>query len=129
MQPNPTNFFETVWLLSLLLLGILLPATGHAAPFCLQSQTLPPQCIYHDAALCAKDAARQGGECSGNKKELRLVPSVGKYCVVTSQKASLCIYASLDSCQKVAHAQGAACMESYGTGSGAPNPNNPFKAE
>ena len=126
MQPKPTNFFESAWLLSLLPLGILMPAAAHAAPFCLQSQAIPPQCIYFDANLCAKDAARQGGECSGNKEELSLVPNVGKYCVVTSQKASLCIYASLDSCQKAAQSQGAVCMELYDTGSGAPNP---FKAE
>ena len=126
MQPNQTNSFESAGLLSLLVLGILMPAAGHAAPFCLQSDAIPPQCIYFDAALCAKDAAKQGGECSANRAEVVLVPNVGKYCMVTSQRASLCIYASITSCQNAAKAQGGACVELYGTGSGAPNPYNQF---
>jgi hypothetical protein len=129
MQPNPTNFFESAWLLRLLLLGILMPAAGHAAPFCLQSEAIPPQCIYYDAALCAKDAGKQGGECSANKNEFRLALNVGKYCMVTSQRASLCIYASIDSCLKAATAQGGACVESQGTGSGGPNPHNAYSGD
>jgi hypothetical protein len=126
MQPNLPNFFKSAWLLSLLLTGILTPAPGHAAPFCLQSESIPPQCIYVDAALCARDAAKQGGECTANKNEFRLTPNIGKYCVVTSQLVSLCIYADIDSCQKAATSQHGACVESPGGtgGSGGPNPYN-----
>ena len=126
MQPNLPNFFKSAWLLSLLLTGILTPAPGHAAPFCLQSESIPPQCIYVDAALCARDATKQGGQCVANINEFRPTPNIGKYCVVTSQKASLCIYASIDSCQKAATSQHGACVESPGGtgGSGGPNPYN-----
>ena len=35
-----------------------------AAPFCLQNQIIPPQCIYYDANECQHDAMRQGGVCA-----------------------------------------------------------------
>jgi hypothetical protein len=91
---------------------LTLPGPAMAAPFCVTSEALPAQCIYYDAGLCQRDAARQGasGECVVNPKEVRLTPSVGAYCLVTSTLASLCVYQDLDSCSKAAAPQQAACM-------------------
>src|ERR1700744_5036017 len=63
-----------------------------AAPFCIQSQALPPQCNYYHAAECQADAARQGGVCEANPQQLTLHPGIGQYCLATSYGASYCIY-------------------------------------
>ena len=55
-----------------------------AAPFCIESQALPPQCNYFDAAQCQSDAARQGGVCSANPQQLTLQPGIGQFCLVNS---------------------------------------------
>lgn len=80
-----------------------------AAPFCIQSQALPPQCNYYDAAECQSDAARQGGVCEANPQQLTLQPGVGQYCLVTSDGVSLCIYPDRGSCQADALRQHGAC--------------------
>src|SRR6516164_7020329 len=89
---------------------LTLPGSAMAAPFCVMSQAVPPQCIYYDAGLCARDAGQQHGECVVNTKEVRLTPSIGAYCLVTSARASLCIYQDLDSCGKEAARQQGACV-------------------
>lgn len=76
--------------------GIGQPAS--AAPFCLRSQVISPQCIYYDAQQCQRDAQRQNGECAANPSELRLTQGSGEYCVVTSTQASSCVYADQPSC-------------------------------
>jgi hypothetical protein len=104
------------------LLGSAAPAL--AAPFCIQSQSLPPQCMYYDAAECQNDAARQGGVCSANAAELTLQPGIGQYCLVTSGGASLCIYPDRGSCMADAARQHGACTAAPNAapGSKAPDP-------
>jgi hypothetical protein len=80
-----------------------------AAPFCIESQALPPQCNYFDAAQCQSDAARQGGVCSANPQQLTLQPGIGQYCLVNSYGASSCIYPDRGSCMVEAARQHAAC--------------------
>lgn len=81
-----------------------------AAPFCIQSQTLPPQCNYYDAQECQHDAARQGGVCSVNpQQKAMLQPGEGQYCIVTSGGASACVYADRGTCMREAEREGAAC--------------------
>jgi hypothetical protein len=78
-----------------------LPAAGaEAAPFCIRSQVLPPQCIYQDAQQCDREAQRQGAVCSTNPAELRLTPGWGKYCVVTSSRTSDCSYGDRTTCAR-----------------------------
>jgi hypothetical protein len=113
-------------LLQVLLLT--LPGSAIAAPFCLTSEAIPAQCIYYDAALCQRDAARQGasGECVVNTREVRLTPSIGAYCLVTSTLASMCVYPDYDTCTKEAGRQQGACVVAAagagGRGGGAPDP-------
>lgn len=94
--------------------GILLaaaPAPTLAAPFCIQSQSLPPQCNYYDASECEKDAAKQGGYCNANPENARIVPNVGQYCMVTSGGATSCVYADRQSCMADAAREGGACTD------------------
>jgi hypothetical protein len=106
---------------------LTLPGSAMAAPFCLTSQAIPPQCIYYDAGLCQRDAARQGasGECVVNTKEVRLTPSTGAYCLVTSTVTSQCVYLDYDSCLREANRQQGACA-SAAAGAGRPGVPDPF---
>jgi hypothetical protein len=126
-QTNPANFFRPAWRPIAVLLGLLTPIGGHAAPFCIGSESLPPQCIYYDSQSCNKEAIKQGGVCSVNTKEVRLTKNIGQYCVVTSQRVSLCIYSDRSSCSAAAKVQGGACVSSPEVApSGAPDPFSQF---
>lgn len=94
-----------------------------AAPFCMQSQSLPPQCNYYDANECQKDAGRQGGVCSANPQQLALQPGIGQYCVVTSGGVSACIYSDRSTCMAEAARQNGACTQAPNVApSGSPDP-------
>lgn len=80
-----------------------------AAPFCVESQALPPECNYYDASQCQTDAARQGGICSANPQQLTLQPGIGQYCVTNSYGVSSCIYPDRGSCTAEATREHAAC--------------------
>jgi hypothetical protein len=89
---------------------IALPAPAIAAPFCVQTEAVPPQCIYYDAGSCNQRASQMGGHCAVNPREQHLTPSIGHYCLVTSGMASLCIYADENSCFRDAQRQQGACI-------------------
>jgi hypothetical protein len=108
MQSTRGKLLKPAWS-SVLLLGLATPVAGQAAPFCLQTEAVGPQCIYYDANSCRKEAQRQGGLCSANAKEVRLTPNIGQYCVVTSQRVSLCTYLDRTSCTAEAVRQHGAC--------------------
>jgi hypothetical protein len=82
-----------------------------AAAYCIQSETLPPQCYYDDPAQCQAEANRQGGVCSANPQQLALQPGVGQYCVVTAGGASACVYSDRGTCAAEAQRQGGACTD------------------
>jgi hypothetical protein len=122
-RTNPTNLFRPAWWLGTTLLGLLIPSGGHAAPCCIGSESVPPQCIYYDSVSCNKEAVRQGGICSVNAKEVRVTRNVGQYCVVTSQMVTLCHYSDRPSCTAAATLLHGACMASPEVApSGAPDP-------
>jgi hypothetical protein len=85
-----------------------------AAPFCISSQVLPPQCIYVDAEECGREATRQGAVCSANAAELRLTRGVGQYCAVTSTQISICHYADRQSCNVDAARLHGTCVAALG---------------
>ena len=89
--------------------SLLLPVAAQAAPFCIESQALSPQCIYYDADNCRREAYRQGATCSANKEEVHLTTNVGQYCLVTSQQVSLCIYSDRGTCSADAEKQHGTC--------------------
>ncbi len=87
------------------------PLTAVAAPFCVQTQAVPPQCIFYDAALCNQRATQLGGLCSVNAKEVRVSAGLGHYCLITSSLVSSCIYADRNDCQRDALQQRGACVD------------------
>lgn len=91
------------------LFGLLLPFSVLAAPFCIESQALPPQCMYYDAASCQREATRQQAACSVNVKELPLSNNVGQYCMVSSDGASQCFYSDRTTCAAAATRQHGLC--------------------
>jgi hypothetical protein len=95
-------------LLQTLLLSLPVPAI--AAPFCVQTQTVPPQCIYYDMGSCQQRATQLNGNCSVNANEVRLTPSTCHYCLVAGGGAAECIYVDQNDCNKEARRQQGACI-------------------
>jgi hypothetical protein len=111
------------WLVALLALAAFPAPAALAAPFCLELQSVPPQCIYFDANDCRVEANHQHGACVANPQEVGLVPSVGAYCIVTSGGASSCTYQDAVSCSREAVHQGGVCVTAPVAAAGTtPNP-------
>jgi hypothetical protein len=98
------------------LLGVLLaaPATAIAAPFCVQNQSIPPQCIYYDAQSCNFEAGKINGFCTVNPQQVTVRSGIGHYCLITSGMVSQCIYPDLSNCQAEAKRQQGACVQDPG---------------
>ena len=98
-------------------LAAFLAATGgpaFAARFCIQSQSLPPQCIYDDPSECQQAAAQQGGVCSANPQQFTLQRGIGQYCVVALAGSSSCVYADRATCMAEAQHEHGACIAAPG---------------
>ena len=105
----------------------LLAQTAAAAPFCVTNQAVPPQCIYHDAAICARDARQQGGTCATNPKEFKLAAGAGQYCVITTSQISLCEFADRNTCAQEATRQHGTCIDApQRRAFGTPDPYSPI---
>ena len=99
------------------------PRKSEAAPFCLSTLGIAPQCLYYDADICRRDALKQGGSCEPNPEETRVGYGSGQYCLVISQGASLCSYFDRDSCEIDARRQHGACYFDTQKATGAPDPS------
>ncbi len=115
----------------LAVLAVAFGTPAAAAPFCIQSQILPPQCIYYDAQQCSLAAQRQGATCAANPAELKLSAGNGPYCVVTSSQASVCAYADRGTCAREAARQQGTCTDapSRAGGVGTPDPYSPVNGD
>lgn len=98
-------------MLAAVVAGVAWSGAAMAAPFCLQSQGITPQCIYYDAALCQRDAQHQNAECAINKSEVKIRGGTGQYCMVTSSLVTVCHYQDRDSCVADAKRQNGACTD------------------
>lgn len=95
----------------LVLLTASLPAT--AAPFCVESEALPPQCIYFDAGSCNDRAKQLQAYCSVNESEVHtnVTAALGHYCLLTSTQVSMCIYTDRGNCERDAQQQRGVCVQ------------------
>jgi hypothetical protein len=93
------------------LLSLIAPLPVVAAPFCIESMALPPQCMYYDAGLCQQAADQQHGLCAVNPNEVKVSPGIGHYCLLTSSLVSSCIYTDRRDCQRDATVQHGACVD------------------
>ena len=92
------------------LLAMLEGKPAHAAPFCVQTESVPAECLYFDSAACAARAKQINGYCTVNAAELRLAPDIGHYCLITSGPVSSCLYADSSSCDAEAKRQHGVCV-------------------
>jgi hypothetical protein len=97
--------------------GLLaIPVVSAAAPFCVRTEAVPPQCIYDDAALCNARATQMGGNCLPNPAEWHVTVGSGHFCLLTSGRTASCIYADPGTCATDAQHQQGVCV---------PAPNRP----
>ena len=99
--------------ISFITLTFLLPGQPLlAAPFCVQTQAMPPQCDYYDAAQCRKRAAELKGYCVANPPELVIrAGGTGEYCLVLSSRDAQCLYPDRTSCENDAGPANGVCIE------------------
>ena len=102
-----SNYFRLV--VTLAVNGLAM-SRAFAAPFCVQTEALPPQCLYFDAASCATNARQMHGSCGVNTAELHIAPGLGHYCLVTSGLVSSCVYLDGSSCDVEAKRQHGVCV-------------------
>lgn len=98
----PRRLVELLWL--------TLPLPAAAAPYCVQTQAVPPQCIYFDPNSCNERARQLDGTCTANPDEVHVTAGLGHYCLLTSG-ASLCIYADRNNCDRDARRQHGVCAQ------------------
>lgn len=98
--------WPSLWLVALL----ATPAPVLAAPFCVQTQAIPPQCLFTDAAECNVRAAQMGGTCTVNSDDVHVSSGLGHYCLLTSGLVSSCIYADRADCDQEARHQQGLCV-------------------
>src|SRR5580693_6201623 len=99
------------------------PQPATAAPFCVQTEAIPPQCIYFDARSCNDRAHEMGGTCSVNTAEAHISVGLGHYCLFTSAQISACIYPERAACYAEAKHQHGVCVAApNATESPAPDP-------
>jgi hypothetical protein len=104
-------------------IAVLMAQPVVAAPFCISSQVLPPQCIYYDAQQCNKEAQRQGAVCGTNPADVKLTDGPGQFCVVTSGRFSVCAYLDRPTCeQEAARQHGTCAVSSRHVSVGSPDP-------
>ena len=86
---------------------------GHqlaAAPFCVRTDAIPPQCIFFEAASCNTRAMQMGGTCVPNPAEWPVTVGSGHFCLLTSSRVASCIYVDAGTCAIDAHHQQGVCV-------------------
>jgi hypothetical protein len=91
-------------------IALVTPLPAVAAPFCVQTQAIPPQCIFFDASSCDTRALQMGGTCIANPAEVHVSIGLGHYCLLTSSLVFACIYADRAPCDVDAQHQHGVCI-------------------
>jgi hypothetical protein len=94
------------------LIALLMPQLASASTFCVRQQGGVPQCLYEDAADCRRRATEINGLCSVNPRLVSITATGGRYCVVTSERATECYYPERAACETEARRKGAVCIDS-----------------
>jgi hypothetical protein len=94
------------------LLALIMVAShaAAAAPYCVQTEAIGPQCLYFDPTSCDVRAKQIGGYCSVNTAELHIAPGIGHFCLLTSGNVANCFYPDNDSCEGEAKRQHGVCV-------------------
>ena len=94
-----------------LLAAVLVAGQAAAAPFCVQVEGLPLQCLFVDPGQCRQEADRQGGICAANPAEFTTPAGGMPFCTVESGNVSTCMYPDRASCDTEGRQRGGACIE------------------
>jgi hypothetical protein len=90
----------------------LSPKVSVAAPFCVESVGLTPECWYYDVNQCKKEAGKIHARCSANLREITVSAKGVAFCVVDSTKRPECAFQNRESCEDAAaRRSGAICFE------------------
>jgi hypothetical protein len=88
-------------------------ASAQAAPYCIQSVGLPPQCLFGDVSQCRREALRVNGVCGLNPKEVLLPKTpAGRFCLVHNGPIVECIYVDRRTCDTESARRSAICVDS-----------------
>jgi hypothetical protein len=93
-------------------IGVLSLSPAAAAPFCVQVEGIPKQCMYVDPHDCALRARQLGGSCVANADSFPARAGPFQYCVVDSSLIPLCIFPDVVSCGVDAERRHGACIQS-----------------
>ena len=107
---------------------LLIAVETRAAPFCLRTPAVPPQCLYVDPGLCRSDARAQGGECIVNPTQPQPVRGSGQYCIVVSGGSLECEYPDRSPCERAASRMSTGCVEAPRSNGGETPLADPFRA-
>jgi hypothetical protein len=100
-----------LWLLlALTAVASQLGQSAVAAPYCVRTEAVPPQCLYFDAASCDARAKQINGYCTINTAELHIAPGIGHFCLLTSGNVANCFYPDAGSCDVEARRQHGVCV-------------------
>lgn len=98
---------------TLLVSGAILamPAVAVAMPYCVQTQAIPPQCIYLEPGPCQQRATQMGGSCTVNPAEVQVTHGLGHYCLITPGQITQCMFTDEGPCVQEAQRQNGACIQ------------------
>jgi hypothetical protein len=91
---------------------ICAPHSARSAPFCIEMEGVPQQCLYFDTKQCWQDAKKQRARCAVNVAELKNSETDNSICMEDSARQPVCGYQNLESCQGEASKRNAVCFQS-----------------
>ena len=94
----------------------LLASSAFGAPFCVEAQGLPSECLYYDAQSCRAEAAKKDGYCAANPEELVLPDHAAPFCLVDTGMAPDCAFQSGEACHDEAAKRNAVCFQNTDSG-------------
>lgn len=104
----------------------LFPSEAFSAPFCIEVQGLPLECLYYDIGSCKQEAEKRDGYCSVNTEEIALTDQGAPYCIIDSSMMPICAFQGGESCNEEAAKRNAVCFQNT---SGADQNNDPYRFE
>ena len=116
MTLTTCSWRQHVWIIPALIGASVLamPSSALASPYCVQTQSIPAQCIFVDPASCNTRATQLGGTCTVNPSEIHVAPGLGHFCLLTAGQASSCVYADRGDCDREAKHQQGVCIAAPG---------------
>jgi len=88
-------------------------APARAAPYCLQTVGIPPQCMFGDVGQCRKEALRVNGVCNVNPREVEFPKTpAGRFCLVQNGPILECRYVDRRTCDVESARRSAICVDS-----------------